>query len=120
MYCVQSTYIKTYFTFSLSCLTFRKFVPANLTSLELEIEKKCQKMYINVLSTSIDEKDAFICCNELNSHDDLKWWDVLHVFTSYEYGICSPKVSRKNTLLFISFLLMLFTNSYFIYNTVYE
>ncbi len=68
----------------------------------MNIGRLCERIYVNVLSISVDDNDAYICCNELNSDSNLSLWNVL--FSDYEKGLCSRRVSDYISERFLEYM----------------
>ena len=70
--------------FILVCYNYRKYVPADPQKDRSELS--CNKLYVNVYSSSLDDEGAVICCT-----DHLEQWTNLF---SYEGFLCNTSVSR--------------------------
>lgn len=72
----------------MSCLS-RKYIKANPETIRLD--QDCHRVYVNVISANGGNTDDIICCNESNSDASLSWSII---FSSYEHGLCNPRVSH--------------------------
>jgi len=75
----------------------RKYVVAKTEAFDYQ----CDRVYVNVLSSSKDENDAVICCN--TSVTDSTFKDIF----SYDYALCSTWVRMFVT--FPQFFFLLFS-----------